>query len=127
MKKILTALACILLALSLASCSSVSKVKKAFEDEGYVWTAKEVSKEAKENGIDGVYLVKGDLLKIGIIIEFSTDDANAALKELKEGGYLTDGDITTILNTFSSTPVSYGNCCLISLSPSVIKTFQAIE
>lgn len=135
MKKFMKRFAGVLVAfvalLTLASCSTVGKIKKAFEKEDYIWTEKAdwVSEDAKEAGIDGIYLVgkDGTVLKNvpqGIVIEFSAKDAEELLKKIKEEDIFTDNAIQTIVEAASSTPVTNGNCMIITILPAVAEIFQ---
>ncbi len=129
MKKIVAFFLCAIALVGLASCSTVNKIKKAFEKEDYIWNVEEVSEDAKANGIDGIYWVgkDGAVLKNvphGIIIEFSAETAEDALKAIKEKDILTDDALSKIVSAFSSTPVTNGNCFIISIESSVISIFQ---
>lgn len=127
MKKLFKRIACLFGALavvfSLASCSSISKIKKAFEAEDYKWETLEVSEEAKENGVDGLYSAS-KTLSFAIIVEFSAKDANELVKKIKEEGIIGNDLLDSILSKISDSAVVNGNCLILTLSSSAQEIFK---
>lgn len=127
MKKIFKRIACLFGALavmfSLASCSTVNKIKKAFEAEDYKWETIEVSSKAKENGVDGLYSATKSL-NIAIIVEFSAKDADELVKKIKEDGIIGNKLLDTILSGISDSAVVNGNCLILTLSQSAQEIFK---
>lgn len=129
MKKVGLGTLAVMSCLVLASCSTAGKIQKAFEKEGYIWNVQEVSEETKANGIDGLYVVgkDGSLIKNvphGIVVEFSTKNAEEAYQKVKEEDIFTDEALNTIIDSVSSTPVTNGNCMIFSIDSTVISIFQ---
>lgn len=130
MKKILLAVLGVFMILSLTGCSSVNKIKKAFEKEEYVW--KEVVINPVESSteetvvIDGVYHVYKSLLSVshGIIIEFNGDNANEVVDYIKENKIISDDTLNSIIKGFTKSPITNGNCMMISLSSEINEIFK---
>lgn len=132
LKRVLLVFVCVFTLIGLASCSTVGKVKKAFTKEGYTWTEYKIEKEKKaelkENGIDGVFIVSkdGTVLKnipYAIVIEFSGDKAEDAYKAIKDENIFTDEALNKIVSAVSSTPVTNGNCMILTIDNNVRTIF----
>lgn len=125
MKKFLSILSiAVCLFVTVACSSKIGAVKKAFVNDGYEWQqidlssgSDEQSAKDTESVIKGLYLATKGLTGYNIIVELQANkDAKDAVQALKDDPNL-DGNsiIQAVVSAYNSSPITYGNCILITL------------
>lgn len=128
--------------LTMTGCSTIGKIQKAFEKEGYVWKVitskaeekKAANEEEEEDLIDGIYYTYSltnvfgsdvpDITSYGMIIEFNGNSAKDAIKQLKEDEDVDQEELKSLIQAYGDSEITNGNCVLLSGSDKTIEIFK---
>lgn len=116
---------CLACVLAFAACSTMPKIKKAFENDD--WKVTEFgSVSVGDTGSVTVYSVTKSL-HVAIIIEGTAGtDFVEFYKELQKDEDV-DAALKAIIKTINQTPVVNGNCAIVTLSSKAVEVFSSVK
>ena len=127
-RKIVAFFFSLIMMVGISACSSkINAIEQAFINEGYQWQkVSEVDSETQQAGVKAVYTATKGFTGLPIIIELQgSEEVAEVVQAIKEDPNF-DGEalLRTLLNAFTDSPLTNGNCVLITLTQQAQEIFQ---